>query len=169
MRKQHRALELPRNSTLQLDHTRQTILQNWSEYQDRQLDRLQGLKDEEAALQNKLNARLSPGSYEDFQAFQFSMNYSFRRIEALSSLLEWIEWEWHRIAALEKAPSQKRRRPANDIASTMACTGRRYNLRPRTNGRTTQSQLHSTTPRNATKCLGLARTRSGRVSKPVTR
>ena len=174
-RKRYRALKLPRTLTLLSDHTRQSMLHNWSEYQEYQLDILQGLKMEEAKYQDQLKAELTKLDPKT-EGLYNSVEYSARKIAAQSSLSKWIEWEWYRIAALENPPIQNRRRPDVEIAPTMACTGGRYNLRPRTNGRTTKSQPPPTTKsqnartkKQPTKNLGLAKTRSGRVSKPVTK
>lgn len=151
------------------DHTKQSKMQNWTEYEELERWRMERLKHEKEHLEQKLAAAESAkGPCPDLVGFYNSLEYNERKRELQTRLLKWIKWEWRRIADLEKTCSRQPRSNVQ-VNSTLMYTQERYNLRPRINGRVLPFQTHSAGELHiAPESTGLLKTKSGRVSKRLT-
>ena len=170
VRKKWPSKKIPRTFSLKLDHTRQTMLEDWTEYRYTELGKLENLQKERVELRKQVDTASRSNNSDDLQGPTFALDYNHRRIGHHSRLLEWIRWQWHQIAASKALRGHDYQRFEAPITSTHG----RYNLRPRPLVRTNYP-THPSGPIRRTAGQGhkamktLVLTRSGRVSKPPIR
>ena len=170
VRKKWPSKKLPRTFSFKLDHTGQTMLEDWTEYRYTEFGKLENLQQERVELRKQVDTASRSHNRDDLQGPTFALDYNHRRIGHQSRLLEWIRWQWHQIAASKELRSHDHQ---CFEAPTTSAHGR-YNLRPRPLVDATDPK-HPSGPMRRSARQGhkamktLVRTRSGRVSKPPMR